>query len=140
MRNKYRSSLSHSTRASLGLYIVTIVTILAALIITTAPAVMKVCNTTTWVVTVKDKDRVSDKNKYLVYTFDSEGESRVFEITDSVLKWRFDSSDDYNRIEVGKTYKFTTGGYRIPLLSWYPNIYEYYEVSEEPLNVAESGA
>lgn len=136
MKNRYRSSLSRNT----GMFGFYIVVILAALIITIAPAVMKVCNTTTWVVTVKDKDRMSDKNKYLVYTFDSAGESRVFEITDSILKWRFDSSDDYNRIEVGKTYKFTTGGYRIPLFSMYPNIYEYYVVSEEPLNVEESGA
>ena len=104
--------------------------LMAAVII--VPPILKVCNTQTWVVTVTDKDRMSDKNKYLVYTFDRSGESRVFEITDSVLKWRFDSSDDYNRIEVGKTYRFTTGGYRIPILSMYPNIYDY-EVVELPV-------
>lgn len=92
-----------------------------------APPIVKVCNEETWIVTVTDKDRVSDKNKYLVYTFDQQGESRVFEITDSLLKFRFDSSDDYNRIEVGKTYRITTCGYRVPILSWYPNIYEFSE-------------
>ena len=106
-------------------FVLYILIIVFMIIIVIAPPIMKVCNTQTWVVTVTDKDRMSDKNKYLVYTFDQSGESRVFEITDSVLKWRFDSSDDYNRIEVGKTYRFTTGGYRIPLFSMYPNIYDY---------------
>jgi hypothetical protein len=101
---------------------------LVLLFIAFAPGIMKVMNTQTYVVHVTDKDRVSDKNKYLVYSFDLQGESRVFEITDSLLKFRFDSSDDYNQIEVGKTYKFTTGGYRVPIFSWYPNIYEYEEV------------
>lgn len=107
------------------LYILFIIVIL---IIAFAPGIMKVMNTQTYIVHVTDKDRMSDKNKYLVYSFDLKGESRVFEITDSLFKFRFDSSDDYNQIEVGKTYKFTTGGYRVPLFSWYPNIYEYEEV------------
>ncbi|MBO4542412.1 MAG: hypothetical protein J5725_04435 [Bacteroidales bacterium] len=107
------------------LYILFIIVIL---IIAFAPGIMKVMNTQTYVVHVTDKDRMSDKNKYLVYSFDLKGESRVFEISDSLFKFRFDSSDDYNQIEVGKTYKFTTGGYRVPIFSWYPNIYEYEEV------------
>jgi hypothetical protein len=52
------------------------------------------------------------------------GESHVFEVTDSLFKWRFDSADTYNTIREGETYEFTTGGYRIPFFSMYPNIYE----------------
>lgn len=118
----------HNFFGNHALEILYVLFILVILFIAFAPGIMKVMNTQTYVVHVTDKDRVSDKNKYLVYSFDLQGESRVFEITDSLYKFRFDSSDDYNQIEVGKTYKFTTGGYRVPIFSWYPNIYEYEEV------------
>lgn len=136
MRNKHSSYIDR-TISKLNFEIaIHVIIIIVILLVAVAPGIIKVCNTQTWVVTVTDKDRMSDKNKYLVYTFDQSGESRVFEITDSLLMWRFDSSDDYNCIEVGKTYKFTTGGYRIPLFSMYPNIYEY-EVYELPIVVSE---
>ena len=125
MRNKHSSYIDRTISKlnfEIAIYVIIIIVIL---LVTVAPGIIKVCNTQTWVVTVTDKDRMSDKNKYLVYTFDQSGESRVFEITDSLFMGRFDSSDDYNMIEVGKTYQFTTGGYRIPILSMYPNIYEY---------------
>lgn len=136
MSRKRRHSFDSSWAAINIRIVLLILCILVTIAIAIVPPIIKVCNTQTWVVTVTDKDRMSDKNKYLVYTFDQSGESRVFEITDSLLMWRFDSSDDYNCIEVGKTYKFTTGGYRIPLFSMYPNIYEY-EVYELPIVVSE---
>ena len=43
---------------------------------------------------------------------------------------RFNSSDMYAEIEVGKTYKFEVGGSRNELWSWYPNIYKYEEVEQ----------
>ena len=56
---------------------------------------------------------------YLIYTKDA-----TYEITDSWLYGRFDSSDLYGRIEVGKTYKVKVGGTRVPFLSVYPCIHE----------------
>ena len=90
------------------------------------PAVLKVVNEQTYVVTVQSKERVvigTNDSKYLVYTTDSNGESYVFEITDSLFRLRFDSADTYNLIQVGETYAFTACGYRVPIFSMYPNIY-----------------
>lgn len=92
----------------------------------------KVSNRREITATVTDKDvKNSDgKGKYLVFTKTSDGETAVFEVTDALFAWRFNSSDLYGEIEVGKTYQFDVGGSRNRLLSWYPNIYGYVEVKE----------
>lgn len=81
--------------------------------------------------TVKDKStkRGGDKDKYLIYCKDNAGRTQVFEITDSFLAMRFNSSDLYAEIEVGKKYIFDVGGNRVPFMSWYPNIYSAREIS-----------
>lgn len=84
-------------------------------------------------VTVTDKavKNDGDSGKYLVFTEDANGEIYTFEITDSFLGGRFDSSDVYAAIKVGNTYTFTVGGSRNEFMSWYPNIYEYELIEEE---------
>lgn len=75
-----------------------------------------------WVeVYVKDKERIteSQSGKYLIFT-----DKEVFENTDSILYWKFNSSDFYSEIEKEQTYKFRVYGFRIPFLSWYRNIIE----------------
>ena len=73
--------------------------------------------------TVKSKERIMDGNggsmssKYLIFT-----DTEVFENTDSLWYWKWNSSDVYNKIEVGSTYKAEIYGYRIPVLSMYRNI------------------
>ena len=94
------------------------------------PGLLKIMNEQTYTVTVQDKERISDQDKYLIYTLDEDGNSHVFEVTDSLFKWRWDSADTYNLIQVGNTYEFTTGGYRIPFLSMYPNIYTIELITE----------
>lgn len=83
--------------------------------------------------TVTDKGIKAGKDKeqkYLVYTKTNEG-IEVFEITDSLIAGRFNSSDIYAGIEIGKTYSFTVRGSRDEFWSRYPNIYEYKEVDQE---------
>lgn len=80
-------------------------------------------------VTDKGVKKYEDDDKYLVYCKDKSGKTQVFEITDSVLAMRFDSSNLYAEIKVGQKYIFEVGGFRIPILSWYPNIYSAKEVS-----------
>lgn len=46
----------------------------------------------------------------------------TFEVSDSILLLRFDSSDLYGSIEVGKTYDFDSRGIRLGIASMYPNI------------------
>lgn len=55
--------------------------------------------------------------QYLVF-----GRKEVYSNSDSLLAWKFNSSDFYRDIEQGKTYKFTIWGWRIPFFSSYRNI------------------
>jgi len=52
----------------------------------------------------------------------SDTEGNVYSGEDSLLLWQFDASDRYAAIEEGETYRITTYGWRIRILSWYPNI------------------
>ena len=69
-----------------------------------------------------------NEEKYLVYTKDENDKVQVYEITDSVIEKRYDSSDLYGEIEVGKTYRFDVAGKRNERRSWYPNIYSAEEI------------
>ena len=84
-------------------------------------------------VTVTDKTvkNDGDDGKYLIFTEDKDGNIAIFEITDSWIAGRFNSSDVYAAIKVGNTYTFTVGGSRNEFMSWYPNIYEYKLIEEE---------
>ena len=58
-----------------------------------------------------------DDSKYLIFT-----DKETFENTDSLLEWKFNSSDVYGKIEKDQTYEFTVYGFRIPVLSIYRNV------------------
>lgn len=81
-----------------------------------------------YTVTVTDKERVTYQkgdrieNRYLVYCKDKNGNIHVFENTDCLFRWKFNSSDVYAKLEEGKEYKLTVVGYRIPVFSCYENI------------------
>lgn len=75
-------------------------------------------------VTVTKVERVNDE--YLVF-----GENETFEITDTILFNRWDGSDLYGSIEIGKTYTVETAGWRIPFFSMYRNILTTEEVTDE---------
>ncbi len=70
-------------------------------------------------ITVTDKaiKRYDEKDKYLVYTG-----GEVYEVTDALPILRFDSSDDYGRLTVGKKYVVKVCGWRIRIFSQYRNI------------------
>lgn len=65
-----------------------------------------------------------DTSYYLVYC-----DVEVFTIQDDFYKGRFNSSDLYRDIEVGKTYNFTVFGWRNGFFSWYRNILRAEEVT-----------
>lgn len=62
--------------------------------------------------------RNGDNEKYLISSLDNQ----VFEITDSIYYWRFDSSNMYNYIKEGDKCFIKTQGFRFPLMSDYKNI------------------
>ena len=80
--------------------------------------------------TVTDKAVKNDKDdsKYLVYTKDSKGDVMVFSVEDRFWIGRFDASDDYAKIEIGKTYNFDTVGIRVHFYSSYPCIIDMKEI------------
>lgn len=124
----YESSWWFEIMPELGVLIFMFVVIFALCF---GSAYIKVANPQTYTVTVQSKDikSGSKSGKFLVFCIDpTTGESKVFEVTDSLFKWRFDSADTYNMIQEGETYEFTTGGYRVPFFSMYPNIYEIKKV------------
>lgn len=73
--------------------------------------------------TVTDKNRVCDSTGssvscyYLIYT-----SAGTFKDTDSLVAGKFASSDLYGQLQTGHTYRLRVRGYRIPVMSEYPNI------------------
>ena len=70
------------------------------------------------------KSSGDSKQKYLIGMQSGE----VYEITDSIFKWQWRSSDIYNSIDANKCYDFTVFGWRIGFLSMYKVIYRADEV------------
>ena len=66
------------------------------------------------------EDNLKVDNYYLVFT-----DKGTFKITDQLFFGKFDSSDLYGKLELGKTYTFEVYGFRIPILSMYQNIKKY---------------
>jgi len=54
---------------------------------------------------------------YAIYTDDG-----TFKLTDSLVYGRFRSSDIYGRLREDRRYRFNVAGFRLPLMSEYPNI------------------
>lgn len=80
------------------------------------------------VATVVKSERVCESGKdgeckYMIFTKDE-----VLENSDSLLNMKFNSSDYYANIEVGKTYEFYVVGWRVPFFSMYRNILDYSEI------------
>lgn len=71
-------------------------------------------------ITIKDKyiKSGSKSGKYLVV----DTNNNTYQITDLMFKGKFNSTDIYNSLEIGKTYKVETSGKRIHIFSWYQNI------------------
>lgn len=72
---------------------------------------------------VEDKDRTTDRDgnsQMRIYTENC----GVLSVKDNIFIGQVDSANIYGSIKPGETYDFTTKGYRIPLLSMFPNISE----------------
>lgn len=77
--------------------------------------------------TVTDKDRSNNSDGKSIYRVYSD--CGVFNVEDAPFVGVFNAADTYATIEVGKTYEFTTYGYRNGFLSIFPNITEAAEVT-----------
>lgn len=77
-------------------------------------------NNQTIEITIKDKfiKNGGDSGNYLIV----DTNNNTYQITDLMFKGKFNSTDIYNALEIGKTYKVETSGKRIHFFSMYPNI------------------
>ncbi|WP_417372985.1 hypothetical protein [Glutamicibacter protophormiae] len=72
--------------------------------------------------TITEKESVArDKGQeYRVYT----EECGVLKVGDTIWRMHFDSADVYASLTEGERYDLTTTGWRVPFLSWMPNVIE----------------
>lgn len=71
-------------------------------------------------ITVKEKYIKNYRKNGTYIIVDDKREA--YQITDLFFKGKFNSTDIYNSLDIGKTYKVETSGKRIPFLSMYKNI------------------
>jgi len=72
----------------------------------------------------------SSKDTFFVVIQKNDGEKEIFENSDSLFQWKWNSADFQQELEIGKTYTFKVYGFRVPFLSWFRNIYSF-EILEE---------
>lgn len=71
-------------------------------------------------ITIKQKNDYSRGRTISNTVADETGQ--VYEVANSFPVLHFTASENWSKLEVGKTYKVTGNGIRIPILSQYPNI------------------
>lgn len=81
-------------------------------------------------ITVTDKELVCESSyngssdcRYLIFT-----DKETFENTDSMIHFKFNSSDVYGQLEEDETYEVTVNWFRLSFLSIYRNILNVKEV------------
>jgi hypothetical protein len=102
--------------------------ILVVFLIGLLPQTVSLLHQETVIDIVVKSERITsgESGKYLVF-----GENEVYQTTDSFALRKLRSSDFYRDIEVGKTYRFTVVGWRIPLFSNYRNIVGFEAIEPE---------
>lgn len=105
------------------------VLVVLGLIVSIGFAIAQYFNENTYAVTVTDKQikRYGESDKYLIFVKLDNGELKVFENTDSLVKLKFNSSDVFAQLEENKKYEFRVYGFRNRFLSMYENIIEVSE-------------
>ena len=120
-----------SNKSLLG-YLTAITAIALVVIAVIAFPVMNFSNDHTYTVTITDKERVTTQvaegqtdSKYLIYGEDENGKPYVFEDTDTLFRWKFNSSDVFGALKEGETYELTVIGFRVHIFNWYENIIDF---------------
>jgi hypothetical protein len=103
--------------------------VLAAAVILAFPIIYGVAlhaSEKTVTLTVEDKDSVTvsngdqgSKNEYRVYT-----DRGVYKVVDSIFYLDFRAADRYAALKVGRTYACKQAGWRIGIVSAFPNLIE----------------
>ena len=120
-----------SNKSLLG-YLTAITAIALVVIAVIAFPVMNFSNDRTYTLSSTDKERVTTQvaegqtdSKYLIYGEDENGKTYVFEDTDTLFRWKFNSSDVFGALKEGETYELTVIGFRVHIFNWYENIIDF---------------
>ncbi|WP_433426266.1 hypothetical protein ACQP1V_43150 (plasmid) [Microtetraspora malaysiensis] len=100
-----------------GCLVIVVLVVIAVII-----GLAKTTTTHTETITVQSKERVCSGRsdcKYLIWT-----DQGVYQNSDAWLSGKFNSSDIYGALTVGRTYRVKVNGWRIQITSSYPNILE----------------
>jgi len=73
-------------------------------------------------ITDKYNKRDGKKDKFYLVIKDEDNNEQVLENTDSTLMLKWDSADIQATTKVGKKYKVELRGWRVPILSMFPNV------------------
>lgn len=76
---------------------------------------------------VKNGSGKNSTSKYLIV----DTTNNTYQITDLFFKGKWNSTDLYNQLEIGKKYKIKTTSKRIHFFSMYPNINEIQELEDK---------
>lgn len=120
------------SKKSLGYLTVITLVIIAVIVAVVAVPVMNFTNDHQYTITITDKERVATQvaegqtdSKYLIYGEDENGKTYVFEDTDTLFRWKFNSSDVFGALKEGETYELTVIGFRVHIFNWYENIIDF---------------
>lgn len=100
-----------------GIYI-TILIILSIIVI--VPCTLEYVDEKQIEITISDKYTKGDKGRYFIV----DNNDNAYVIKDLFFKGKFNSTDIYNKLKIGCTYKVKVSGIRIHFLSMYQNINE----------------
>lgn len=97
-----------------------------------ATSIVQATNDHEIILTVTEKERIQHRgsSEYLLFCKDEDGATHVIRNSDTLWRWKWNSSDIYGDIETGGTYRFTLSGYRIPIMSAYENVMAYERIGD----------
>ena len=101
--------------------------VILMLLFVLAGTIMGYLNSEEFEIIVSDKYVKGKNGQYFII----DENKNAYTIQDLFFKGKFNSTDLYNQMEIGKKYKIETTGYRIHFLSEYRNINKIYELEEK---------
>lgn len=119
LRKEHILSRYHSDDAPV---LIGVVLFAVALIASIAFVIASHLNVQTETCTVEDKYEVNKSEG--ATKFRVETTCGIKEVGDTWLRMKFDSADRYALLDEGESYELTTIGFRVPILSAFPNIIE----------------
>ena len=100
-----------------GIYIIILIFLSIIVIV---PCTLEYADEKEIEITISDKYTKGEKGRYFIV----DNNDNAYVIKDLFFKGKFNSTDIYNKLKVGCTYKVKVSGIRIHFLSMYQNINE----------------